>query len=66
MVWDLENREVGGVNVTARYAKAGDGRAAVATVYLRLWEKEGGARLAAEVELLDSTGKAVNLRQGGH
>lgn len=59
MVWSLENKEVAGVNVTSRYAKEGGNKAKDATIYLRVWEKQGGARLAAKVELMDGSGKVL-------
>ena len=59
MVWDLENREVPAVNVTGRYAKNQERRIKQSTVYLRLWDKQGGDRLASAVELLDGEGKVL-------
>ncbi len=59
MVWDLENQEVAAVNVTGRYAKGQGRKAKEATVYLRLWDRQGGGRLAAAVELLDNSGKVL-------
>ncbi|MFP6865677.1 MAG: transglutaminase domain-containing protein [Roseibacillus sp.] len=59
MVWSLENKGIGGVNVTGRYAKSGGKKAQEATVYLRLWEKQGGERLAATVELLNTSGNLL-------
>ena len=59
MVWDLQNQEVAAVNVTGRYAKDRRRKVREATVYLRLWDRQGGDRLAAEVELLDAAGKVV-------
>ncbi len=59
MVWDLQNQEVAAVNVTGRYAKDQGRKTKEATVYLRLWEKQGGGRLAAAVELLDNSGKVL-------
>ena len=59
MVWDLENREVPAVNVTARYAKNQERRIRQSTVYLRLWDKQGGDRLVSAVELLDGEGKVL-------
>ena len=59
MVWDLENREVPAVNVTGRYAKNQERRIKESTVYLRLWDKQGGDRLASAVELLDGEGKVL-------
>lgn len=59
MVWNLASREVPGVNVTARYAGTGPEESGTATVHLRLWDQEGGKRLAAPVELIDATGKVL-------
>lgn len=57
MVWDLENENVAGINVTDRYAKPVAKAALEATVYVRLWNRRGGERMAAELELLESSGK---------
>ena len=59
MVWDLESEEVPGVNVTGRYAKAGGESASKATVYVRVWNRRRGERMATEVDLLESTGKTT-------
>jgi len=61
MVWDLQNQEVAAVNVTGRYAKDQGKKAKEATVYLRLREKQGGERLVATVELLNSSGKVLEM-----
>lgn len=57
MVWSLEDKSVPAVNVTGRYAKAKP-KEAGATVFLRLWEKEGGDRLVGEVTLVNAAGKS--------
>tara|TARA_B100000963_G_scaffold23641_1_gene17672 strand:+ start:51 stop:2366 length:2316 start_codon:yes stop_codon:yes gene_type:complete len=59
MVWDLENRQVAAVNVTGRYAKNQKREIKQSTVYLRLWDVQGGDRLTSVVELLDSEGKVL-------
>ncbi|MDF1701686.1 MAG: transglutaminase domain-containing protein [Planctomycetota bacterium] len=59
MVWNLEDKSVPGVNVTARYAKPATKAAAQTTVYLRAWDTRGGSRLALAVDLLDATGKKL-------
>ncbi|HCQ37963.1 MAG TPA: polyhydroxyalkanoate depolymerase [Verrucomicrobiales bacterium] len=59
MVWDLENREVPAVNVTRRYAKDQEKNAKQSTVYLRLWDTQGGGRLGSRVELLDREGRIL-------
>lgn len=59
MVWDLENKEVGAVNVTSRYAKDDGKKVKEATVYLRLWDKQGGGRLVAKVDVMDTEGKVL-------
>lgn len=60
MVWNLEDKSVPGVNVTARYAKEGAAKASnTAKVYLRAWDKQGGKRIAVQVELLDGGGKVL-------
>lgn len=59
MVWDLQNQEVAAVNVTGRYAKDQGRKVKEATVYLRLWDRQGGDRLAVAVELLDNSGKVL-------
>ena len=67
MVWNLQSREVAAVNVTSRYAKAQGAEGKEATVYLRLWEKQGGERLVGRVEVLKESGEilqAVTTRAG--
>ncbi len=59
MVWNLRDREVSAVNVTGRYARAGDAKVKEATVYLRLWGKQGGERLVGKVELLGDSGEVL-------
>lgn len=45
MVWNINNREVAGVNVTSRYMKKK--QASEGVVYLRVWDTKGGKRLVA-------------------
>ncbi|MDA0768575.1 MAG: polyhydroxyalkanoate depolymerase [Verrucomicrobia bacterium] len=53
MVWDLENKSVGGVNVTGRYAQAVEKVAEeLVPVHVRVFDKAGGERMVVEVELL--------------
>ncbi len=59
MVWSLDNKNVAAVNVTGRYAKDGGKKPEEATVFVRLWDKRGGERLVAEVELLDADEKVL-------
>ncbi len=60
MVWNLEDKSVPGVNVTARYAKEGAAKASnTAKVYLRAWDKQGGKRIAVRVDLLGADGKVL-------
>lgn len=60
MVWNLEDKSVPGVNVTARYAKAEKDKAAETTVYLRAWDKRGGKRLTLHIDVLDTAGKTLH------
>lgn len=59
MVWDLENRTVPAVNVTARYVPSNDKPEPAGSIYVRLWEKKDGGRLVARVELLDAGGAVL-------
>jgi transglutaminase-like putative cysteine protease/predicted esterase len=60
MVWAPEDRSVPGVDVTRTYApEAAAGAAAAAVRFVRLWDREGGERLVAEVEALDGSGEVV-------
>jgi poly(3-hydroxybutyrate) depolymerase len=56
LVWNPQDQSVPGVNVTDRYAKPDGMKVRESTVYLRLWDKRGGKRLAAVVEIINSTG----------
>lgn len=58
MVWALKNKEVGGVNVTARYTKNAKKAGPLVPVHLRVFEKEGGERIVAEIDLMGA-GAAV-------
>jgi transglutaminase-like putative cysteine protease len=52
LAWDLDSREVHGLNVSARYAAPDANTNSTATVvHVRLREKEDGERLPATVEL---------------
>ncbi|MEZ6319306.1 MAG: transglutaminase domain-containing protein [Phycisphaerales bacterium] len=59
LVWDPDTRDVPGVDVTDRYIPAGaratDASAAVR--HLRAWD--GPGRIAADVRLIDATGKVI-------
>lgn len=59
MVWNLEDKSVPGVNVTARYAKPAAKKAPETTVNLRAWDTRGGTRLAVPVALLGPKGKTL-------
>ncbi len=52
MVWAKGSETVGAVNVTARYAKA-TAASEFARLGVRLWDQQGGLRLAAKVCVLD-------------
>ncbi|MGI9242604.1 MAG: transglutaminase domain-containing protein [Verrucomicrobiales bacterium] len=56
MVWNLKNREVGAVNVTARYAKDAGKAEKKVPVYVRVFDKPGGGRIVVQVELLGADG----------
>lgn len=52
LAWDLDSREVPGINVSPRYAAlAAPTNAPVVGVHVRLREQDGGSRLPATVEL---------------
>ncbi|MGB1128691.1 MAG: transglutaminase domain-containing protein [Haloferula sp.] len=56
LVWNLGSRDVPAVNVTARYV-TGEGVAIAShTRFLRLWDRKGGERMVAEVEVVDADG----------
>ena len=60
MVWAPEDRSVPGVDVTGTYAPEAAGEAAaVAVRHVRLWDREGGERVVAEVEVIDASGEIV-------
>lgn len=59
MVWNRDDKSVPAVNVTARYVKNNGTAPAEATIFLRLWEKQGGKRIAAPVDLVDSDGSVL-------
>lgn len=56
MVWDLKNKDVGAVNVTSRYAEARASAGNQVVLNLRVWDRRGGKRMVAEIELLDPAG----------
>ena len=48
MVWNIRNREVSGVNVTARYvAQAEVVQGGEGMMFIRVWDKKGGERVVA-------------------
>ena len=55
LAWDPDERSVPAVDVTARYAGAGAEKRANG-VHVRVWERAGGERLAAAVELRGASG----------
>jgi len=59
LAWDLDSRDVPGVNVSARYAALEADTNSGAVVHVRLREKEDGDRLPAEVELRSSSGELL-------
>ncbi len=50
MVWDLTNKNIPAVNITARYIK-NKKESTGATANLRLWDKKGGQRIIATLSL---------------
>jgi hypothetical protein len=54
-VWARNSPAVAAVNVTARYAKAGAPAEPAAKLGVRLWDRQGGQRLVANVRVLDSS-----------
>ncbi|HWD91893.1 MAG TPA: transglutaminase domain-containing protein [Verrucomicrobiae bacterium] len=60
MSWNLQSRDVPGVNVSARYALlVADTNSTHDLVSVRLLDKENGERVAASVELRDARGKLL-------
>jgi transglutaminase-like putative cysteine protease len=60
LAWDLDSREVPGVNVSARYAALeADTNSTATVVNVRLLEKTGGERLTAAVELRNANGRLL-------
>lgn len=59
MVWDLDNKAVGAVNVTSRYARSEAAVDTQTTVYFRVFDSPGGTRLELPVEVLDESGRRV-------
>jgi predicted esterase len=61
MSWDLDSREVSGVNVSARYAGlAADTNETGTVVHVRLRDKADGSRLLADVELRSSSDQLLS------
>lgn len=57
MVWDLENRAVGAVNVTGRYTRGVEKVVEeLVPVHVRVFDKTGGERMVVEVDLLGEGG----------
>ncbi len=52
MVWDLKNKQVGAVNVTARYTKGAKKKEKLMPVHVRIFDKVGGKRMVVQVDLL--------------
>tara|TARA_B110000037_G_scaffold178192_1_gene203819 strand:+ start:7347 stop:9677 length:2331 start_codon:yes stop_codon:yes gene_type:complete len=52
MVWDLKNKQVGAVNVTARYTKGAKKKQKLVPVHVRIFDKVGGKRMVVQVDLL--------------
>jgi hypothetical protein len=64
LAWDLDSREVPAVNVSTRYAAlAPDSDTTATVVHARLWDKEGGERLLAAVELRRLSGELLATNQ---
>jgi hypothetical protein len=59
MVWNLASDQVPGVNVTTRYIRPGEAGGETAEIHLRFWDKRGGERMAAAVEVVDARGEQV-------
>ena len=53
LAWDLESREVPGLNVSARYAGlSADAASSAKIVHVRLLDKPSGERMAADVKMI--------------
>jgi hypothetical protein len=60
MAWDLDSREVAGVNVSARYAALSSGTNSVENVvHVRLRDKPDGERLLAEAQLRSASDQLI-------
>lgn len=59
MVWNLENEDVPGVNVTARYTAGKKPPAPTAVVFLRAFSSAGGERIVVDADLFDAGGAQV-------
>src|SRR5262249_52404702 len=68
MAWNLDSREVAGVNVSARYASLPTGTNSLeSVVHVRLRDKPDGERLLAEVQLRSASDELIssdNTRAG--
>jgi hypothetical protein len=53
MVWARRSESVAAVNVTERYAKPAAAEPTRTLLGVRLWDRKGGARVVARVEVLD-------------
>ena len=59
MVWARRSDLVAAVNVTERYAKTDAASPEQARLGVRLWDRRGGSRLAARIEVLDAERRSV-------
>lgn len=59
LVWARRSDAVAAVNVTARYARPAAAAPDVARLGVRLWDREGGSRIAAPVTVLDAERRPV-------
>jgi hypothetical protein len=59
MVWARRNQSVAAVNVTSRYAKPTMSRQDQARLGVRLWDRLGGSRMVARVEVLDAAQQII-------
>jgi hypothetical protein len=61
MVWARNSTDVSAVNVTARYARSDAAPVEIAALGVRLWDRAGGARMAAKVCVLDGVRRSCAL-----
>ncbi|HEY3860625.1 MAG TPA: sugar-binding protein [Verrucomicrobiae bacterium] len=60
LAWDPDSREVAGINVSSRYAALiGDTNTMAKLVHVRLFDKLGGERMPAQVEMLSESGAPI-------